>query len=69
MLWRLRAKTGLPCNAHTFRRTFASILSKRGADLLHIMKLGGWQSLAMVDRYSRSVQLEDRVKVYRSIAD
>ncbi|MFC2000015.1 tyrosine-type recombinase/integrase [Chloroflexota bacterium] len=30
MLQRLSAKTGLPCNAHTFRRTFASILAKKG---------------------------------------
>jgi site-specific recombinase XerC len=33
MLRRLRAKTGLPCNAHTFRRSFASILAKRGGGL------------------------------------
>ena len=69
MLWRLEAKTGLPCNAHTFRRTFASILSKRGVDSLHIMRLGRWQSLAMVDRYTRSVQFEDSLKLYTSIMD
>jgi len=69
MLWRLEAKTGLPCNAHTFRRTFASILSKRGVDSLHIMRLGRWQSLAMVDRYTRSVQFEDSLKLYTSIME
>ena len=69
MLWRLGAKTGLPCNAHTFRRTFASVLSKRGVDSLHIMRLGRWQSLAMVDRYTRSVQFEDSLKLYTSIMD
>jgi len=63
MLWRLGAKTGLPCNAHTFRRTFASVLSKRGVDSLHIMRLGRWQSLAMVDRYTRSVQFEDSLRL------
>jgi site-specific recombinase XerD len=30
VLGRLEAQIGLPCNAHTFRRTFASILAKRG---------------------------------------
>jgi site-specific recombinase XerD len=69
MLWRLGAKTGLPCNAHTFRRTFASILSKRGVDSLHIMRLDRWQSLAMVDRYTRSVQFEDSLKLYSAIVN
>jgi len=69
MLKRLSDKTELPCNAHTFRRTFASILSKRGIDSLHIIRLGRWPSLAMVDRYTRSVQFEDSLKLYRSITD
>jgi site-specific recombinase XerD len=69
MLWRLGAKTGLPCNAHTFRRTFASVLSKRGVDSLHIMRLGRWQSLAMVDRYTKSVQFEDSLKLYTSVME
>jgi site-specific recombinase XerD len=69
MLRRLSAKTGLPCNPHTFRRTFASILSKRGIDSLHIMRLGRWQSLSMVDRYTKSVQFEDSLKLYSSIMD
>ena len=49
---RLRAKSGLPCNPHTFRRTFASILAKRGVDSLHIMRLGRWESISMVERYT-----------------
>jgi site-specific recombinase XerD len=69
MLRRLSAKTGLPCNPHTFRRTFASMLSKRGIDSLHIMRLGRWSSLSMVDRYTRSVQFEDSLKLYTSIMD
>jgi len=69
MLRRLSAKTGLPCNPHTFRRTFASILAKRGVDSLHIMRLGRWQSLSMVDRYTKSVQFEDSLKLYSGIVD
>jgi len=63
----LRAKTGLPCNPHTFRRTFASILAKRGVDSLHIMRLGRWESMAMVERYTRSVRFEDSLKMYSPI--
>jgi len=67
MLKRLSARTGLPCNAHTFRRTFASILAKRGVDSLHIMRLGRWESIQMVERYTRSVQFEDSLKLYSDI--
>lgn len=49
MLLGLEVKTGLPSNAHTFRRTFAGILGKKGVDCPHIMRLGRWQSSGMVD--------------------
>ncbi len=67
MLCRLKAKTGLPCNAHTFRRTFASILAKKGVDSLHIMRLGRWESIQMVERYTRSVKFEDSLRLYSPI--
>ena len=54
----------LPCNAHTFRRTFASNLHRKGVDVEHIMRLGGWETLEMVVRYTRSVKFEDSLKVY-----
>ncbi len=69
MLKRLSKKTGLPCNPHTFRRTFASILAKRGVDSLHIMRLGRWESIQMVERYTRSVQFEDSLKLYSDIVN
>ncbi len=67
MLKRLKARTGLPCNAHTFRRTFASNLHRAGLDVEHIMRLGGWESLDMVLRYTRSVKFEDSLKLYRKV--
>jgi len=67
MLKVLRVKTGLPCNPHTFRRTFASLLAKRGVDSLHIMRLGRWESIAMVERYTRSVEFEDSLRLYQSM--
>jgi len=69
MLRELRSKTGLPCNPHTFRRSFASILAKRGVDSLHIMRLGRWESISMVERYTRSVKFEDSLKLYRAIIE
>jgi len=44
MLKRLSTETEISFSAHTLRRTFASILAKRGVDSLHIMRLGGWES-------------------------
>jgi len=67
LMRRLRYRTGLPCNPHTFRRTFASILAKKGIDSLHIMRLGRWESIQMVERYTRSVKFEDSLKLYREM--
>jgi site-specific recombinase XerD len=67
MLYRLHKQTGLPCNPHTFRRTFASNLHRHGLDIEHIMRLGGWESLDMVLRYTRSVKFEESLKVYREL--
>jgi len=67
MLQRLKERTRLPCNPHTFRRTFASILAKRGVDSLHIMRLGRWASIQMVQHYTKSVQFEDSLKLYSDI--
>ena len=69
MLYRLQEKTGLPCNPHTFRRTFASNLHRSGLDIEHIMRLGGWSSLDMVLTYTKSVKFEDSLKHYEKLAD
>ena len=44
LLERLHKRTGLSCNAHTFKRTFASLLRKAGVDSLTIRDLGRWES-------------------------
>jgi site-specific recombinase XerD len=67
MLYRLQKATGLPCNPHTFRRTFASNLHRAGLDVEHIMRLGGWESLDMVVRYKRSVRFEESLRVFREL--
>ena len=67
MLRRLEKETDLPCNPHTFRRTFASNLHRAGLDVEHIMRLGGWESLDMVLRYTQSVKFEDSLKFYSAM--
>ncbi|MFC2016135.1 tyrosine-type recombinase/integrase [Chloroflexota bacterium] len=67
MLYRLQERTGLPCNPHTFRRTFASNLHRSGLDVEHIMRLGGWESLDMVLRYTRSVRFEESLRLYQRL--
>jgi len=66
MLDRLRQETGLPCNPHTFRRTFACLLRKAGVDTMTIKDLGRWESLEMVQRYTRSLTFEDCMKHYKA---
>jgi len=56
----------LPCNAHTFRRTFACLLRKAGVDTMTIKDLGRWESLEMVQRYTRSVTFQDSLKFYKA---
>jgi site-specific recombinase XerD len=66
MLVRLEKATGLPCNPHTFRRTFACLLRKAGVDTMTIKDLGRWESLEMVQRYTRSVSFHDSLKFYKA---
>lgn len=66
MLRRLEAATGITCNPHTFRRTFACLLRKSGVDVMTIKDLGRWESLEMVRRYTRSVSFNDSLKFYKA---
>jgi integrase len=58
--------TNLYCNPHTFRRTFACLLRKAGVDTMTIKDLGRWESLEMVQRYTRSVNFQDSLKFYKA---
>ena len=66
MLRRLENSSGVKCNAHTFRRGFASILRRNNVDSLDIMRLGGWKSLTMVQTYTESVSFDDSLEHYKS---
>ncbi len=65
MLRRLEKATGIICNPHVFRRTFACLLREAGVDVMTIKDLGGWESLEMVQRYTRSVTFNSSLKFYR----
>ncbi|MCP4610676.1 MAG: site-specific integrase [Planctomycetes bacterium] len=55
MLRRLEGRTCLPCNSHNFRRTFACLLRKTGVDTMTIKDFGRWESLDIVQHYTRSM--------------
>ena len=67
MLQRLEKGTGIKCNAHSFRRGFATELRKQGLSELDIAELGRWSSTAMVKRYSRAYTFEDAACRYKAI--
>lgn len=56
---RLEKKVGFKANPHSYRRGFASLLEKRGLSDRIIQKLGGWESQAMVNLYTKSNQFAD----------
>ena len=66
MLRRLEGATGIICNAHVFRRTFACLLRKAGVDTMTIKDLGRWESLEMVQRYTRSVNFQNSMRFYKA---
>lgn len=51
---------------HTFRRTFACLLRQKGVDVLDIKDLGRWESIEMVQRYTRAFTFKDAMKHYQS---
>jgi integrase len=58
--WRVNLADVTP---HVLRHTFASRLVMRGADLRTVQELGGWKSLAMVQRYAHLSQEHKRQAV------
>ena len=67
MLKRLGDKTGIKCNAHAFRRTFACESVRNGVNLFHVQSLLGHESLTMTRIYAEQVGSEDAIKAYKPI--
>ncbi|MFC2018436.1 tyrosine-type recombinase/integrase [Chloroflexota bacterium] len=65
MLKRLRAESGIPCNAHSFRRGFCIHQVKSGLSTRVVQALGGWENITMVERYSKSFDFDGALELYR----
>jgi len=63
----LSRETGIRCNPHSFRRGFAVHLVKSGLSTRVVQTLGGWESIAMVERYTKSLDFHDALQVYRAV--
>ena len=64
MLVRLERRTGIKCNAHAFRRTFATESLRNGMNLFYVQSLPGHSSLTMTRIYAEQVNSEDAIKAY-----
>ncbi len=67
LLQRLGKEIGFRCNPHSFRRGFCVHQVKAGLSTRVVQTLGGWENIAMVERYSKSLSFEDALDVYRSL--
>ena len=63
----LEASTGIRCNAHSFRRTFATESVRNGMNLFHVQSLLGHSSLTMTRIYAEQVGAEDAIRAYLPI--
>jgi len=63
----LSRETDIRCNPHSFRRGFAVPLVKSGLSTRVVQTLGGWESIAMVERYTKSLDFHDALPVYRAV--
>ena len=67
LLYRLGKATGIKCNAHSFRRTFATESVRNGMNLFYVQSLLGHSSLTMTRIYAEQVNSEDAIKAYKPI--
>ena len=64
LLATLRLRTGIRCNAHSFRRLFACEAIRNGMNLFHVQSLLGHSTLEMTRLYAHEVSSEDAVDSY-----
>jgi len=67
MLKRLAKETGIRCNPHSFRRGFAVHQVKSGLSTRVVQALGGWETISMVERYSKSLTFDDALSIYHKV--
>jgi len=67
MLRRLKVESGIPCNAHSFRRGFCVQQVKSGLSTRVVQALGGWERITMVEHYSKSLSFDEALSLYKSV--
>jgi len=67
MLQRLGQATSIRCNAHSFRRGFCIHQLKNGLSTRIVQALGGWDTISMVENYSKSLGFDEALSLYRQI--
>ncbi|MFC1862114.1 tyrosine-type recombinase/integrase [Chloroflexota bacterium] len=67
MLKRLKAESGIQCNAHSFRRGFCVHQVKSGLSTRVVQSLGGWERITMVEHYSKSLGFDDALELYHKV--
>jgi len=67
MLKRLGKATGIHCNPHSFRRGFCVHQVKSGLSTRVVQALGGWENIAMVEHYSKSLSFDEALNLYKQI--
>ena len=67
VLKRLGDQTGIKCNAHAFRRTFACESVRNGLNVFYVQSLLGHSSLTTTRIYAEQVSSEDAIKAYKPI--
>ena len=67
MLKRLKAESGIACNAHSFRRGFCVHLIKSGLSTRVVQALGGWENITMVEQYSKSLTFDEALNLYHCL--
>jgi len=67
MLKRVDRISGIHCNSHSFRRGMAVHNVKSGLSTRVVQALGGGATIAMVERYSKSVTFDDALQLYKQV--
>jgi integrase/recombinase XerC len=67
MLKRLAKESGIKCNPHSFRRGFCVHQVKSGLSTRVVQALGGWETISMVEKYSKSLTFDDALSIYHRV--
>ena len=63
----LSRETGIRCSPHALRRGFAVHLVQSGLSTRVVQSLGGWESIAMVERHTKSLSFDDALQLYKQV--